>query len=612
MSAGFTAQNFGVSGALAAPGFALALILTLALVAAVAALARARRAAAAAARESETLRDEIWELKAAAAGRDRAEAASEAKSRFLAAVSHEIRTPLNGVLGMVDLMSDMRLGPEANSYLAAMRTSGVALVTLIDEILDFSRIEAGKLEVDATPFDLAQLVEGVVELLAPRAQGKGVDLACVIAADLPERVIGDPARVRQILLNLAGNAIKFTERGGVGLRVARAGERVVFRVEDTGPGVPAPRRATIFEEFERADGSATSAHGGTGLGLAISRALAERLGGSVALERSAATGSVFALDLPLKAADPVATGQDSVNPTPRDPPPADCAPPCARALVVARSPFEAPFLCERLAAAGVAVARADDEHGALAALDHASRQPSAQPSDQASDQPSDQASFDAVIVDCALGETTARAIAAAARAAGVRRTLVLVSPFERRALDRAVFAAFDGWLVKPVRRASLLARLRERESPAQAAEGGGGRLGGALAGRRALVAEDNDINALIVMRQLERAGAQVVRVVDGAAALETLAAADDPFDVTIMDIRMPRCDGLTAARAVRAREAASGAPRAPLIALTANASQDDRRAAEEAGFDRFLVKPFAPDALIAAIGALLAPPRTTA
>lgn len=539
-----------------------------------------RRALKRAAAHAERLSDEIWELKAASAARERAEAASEAKSRFLATVSHEIRTPLNGVLGMADLLSDMRLGAEADSYLAAIRTSGVALSTLIDEILDFSRIEAGKLELENRPFELAALVEGVVELIAPRAQGKGVEIACAIDPATPARVVGDAARVRQILINLAGNAVKFTETGGVGLRVGVGADGIVFRVEDTGPGVPPDRRAAIFDEFEQADGSSTSRHGGTGLGLAISRALTHRMGGRIALERSDNTGSTFVVELPLPSAPAAPVVSHALE--------------GRRALIVGRSPFEAPFLGERLAAAGVAVSRAESEAEALMALAGAP--------------------FDAVLVDCALGEQTARAIAGAARAAHAGRALVLVSPFERRAMDRGLFGDFDGWLVKPVRQASLIARLSETAPPAAEPSAAPATGPGPLAGRRVLVAEDNDINALIVVRQLERAGADVVRAHDGLDALEAIAQAEihDRFDAALMDIRMPRCDGLSAAREIRARErrrtgARGAAAPLPLIALTANAFEHDRRAAQDAGFDRFLVKPFAPAALIAEVAALIAP-----
>ena len=536
------------------------------------------RRAAATADETEKLRDEVWELKAAAAARDRAEAASEAKSRFLARVSHEIRTPLAGILGMTDLLASMKLDAEAQSYLAAIRTSGEALGALIDEILDFSRIEAGRLELDNAPFDLAPLVEGVVELVAPRAQGKGIEVAAHIAPDAPVRLVGDAARLRQILINLAGNAVKYTERGGVGLRVRRGqGDAILFLVEDTGPGVPAEHRASIFREFERVDGSATAAHGGAGLGLAISRALAERMGGELTLASSDAAGSTFQLSVPLPAE---AAAQDA-SPSLLG----------RRALIVAQSPFEAPFLGEQLAAVGAAVERAEGEDAAMLSL--AQRDPP-----------------DVVIVDCALGEQASRRIAEAARAAHASRTLVLVSPFERRTMGQNVLGAFDGWLVKPVRHASLLARISDRlngvgDAAPSAPDAPAPRP---LGGLRVLVAEDNDINALIALRTLERAGAMAERVADGLAAVaeieDAAAGKRTPFDAVVMDIRMPRLDGLSAARRIRAVQATVGVAPTPLVALTANAAEEDRRAAEAAGFAAFFVKPFEADELTQAVARL--------
>ncbi len=216
----------------------------------------------------ERLGDELWEVRTAIEARQKAEAASEAKSRFLATLSHEIRTPLNGILGIADLLAGTPLDREQLAYVEAVKTSGQALATLIDEILDFSRIEAGKLDLESEPLSLVGLVEGVVELLAPRAQDKGIEIAAFVDPVLPVRVLGDAVRLRQVLTNLAGNAVKFTSEGGVGLRVVPASDAPAVRGFPTpGRAFPAEHRDTIFKEFEQGDGSTTRRHGGTGLGL---------------------------------------------------------------------------------------------------------------------------------------------------------------------------------------------------------------------------------------------------------------------------------------------------------------------------------------------------------
>jgi len=532
---------------------------------------RARRTAAPEV-ELESLRDEIWELRAAAEARDRAEAASLAKSRFLATVSHEIRTPLNGILGLSQLLAMTRLDAEQASYVEAIGASGRSLAQLIDDILDFSKIEAGKLEIRRERFALAPLAEGVVELLAPRAHGKKLEIASFVAPDAPAEIEGDPARLRQVLVNLLGNAVNFTERGGVGLRVSRAApDALLFEVEDTGPGVPDAARDTIFEEFEQGDPSTARRHGGTGLGLAISRRLVERMGGRLDLVRTGPGGAVFAFALPVAAG---AAGKRKQPLAGR------------RALVVAESVFEAPSLAQSLAGAGAAAEVARGEADGLSRLADAGS-----------------GKLDAVIVDCALGAAATDRLAQAARAAGAERLFLLFSPLERRAFGEAALKRFDGWLVKPVRAAKLIERLSP--APIDAPKSSVADPAQTLAGLRVLVAEDNEINALIVTRHLTRLGAQVERVENGASAVGRARAAvsgDAPAcDVILMDLFMPELDGLEATRRIREAEARAGARRTPILALTASALDEDQRAARAAGVDAVLTKPVEFAALAATI-----------
>ena len=502
--------------------------------------------------------------------RVRAEAASDAKSRFLATISHEFRTPLNGILGMASLLQETGLDAEQATYVHAVRSSAEAFLSLIEEVLDFSKIEAGRIDLVDKPFEIDALVEGVVELLAPRAQGKGVEISGFVAAQVPRRLVGDRDRLRQVLFNLAGNAVKFTEAGGVGLSLERDADtgELVFAIEDTGPGIAPGRLQSIFEEFEQE--ANPSRDSGTGLGLAITRRIVEHMGGRVGVESVVGEGSRFEVRLSL----PAAPGATAPEP--------DLGIAGANAIILAPSAFQAGFLARALGEAGLRTSLVETVEMALAALE-------SRP-------------CEILVADCALGEAAVRQVAEAARRHGVRRTIVLLSPFERRDFGSPHAAGFDAYLIKPVRSRSLRAQLRPHSPPRAVIERRPTLL--APVRRRAvrvLLAEDNDVNALLAVKALERLGALVDWAKDGAEALDFAEAAladERPrYDLILMDVRMPKLDGFAVTRRIRAREARDGQVASRIVALTASILRGDEAAGRAAGFDGFLAKPFTFDAL---------------